>query len=141
MIKITNIFIILFLTLIGSFLKAKSPEEMIKESIANYPGKCPCPYSIMSNGKKCGKRSAYSKPGGYEPLCYISDIKNNIIKEKLKNLILIILFRFFFPKFIRKISEFSLELKIFDFIYHIIYFFIFISNKIFFIFGDYFFIY
>ena len=60
MIKITNIFIILFLTLIGFFLKAKSPEEMIKESIANYPGKCPCPYSIMSNGQKCGKRSAYS---------------------------------------------------------------------------------
>ena len=28
----------------------------------------------MSNGNKCGKRSAYSKPGGYEPLCYISDI-------------------------------------------------------------------
>ena len=61
---------------------AKSPEEMIKESIANYPGKCPCPYSIMSNGQKCGKRSAYSKPGGYEPLCYISDIKNNSDKAK-----------------------------------------------------------
>ena len=55
---------------------------MIKESIANYPGKCPCPYSIMSNGQKCGKRSAYSKPGGYEPLCYISDIKNNSDKTK-----------------------------------------------------------
>ena len=82
MIKITNIFIILFLTLIGIFLKAKSPEQMIKESIANYPGKCPCPYSIMSNGKKCGKRSAYSKPGGYEPLCYISDIKINSDKTK-----------------------------------------------------------
>ncbi len=54
--------------------QTKSPEQMINESIANYPGKCPCPYSIMSNGKKCGKRSAYSKPGGYEPLCYISDI-------------------------------------------------------------------
>ena len=82
MIKITNIFIILFLTLIGSFLEARSPEEMIKESIANYPGKCPCPYSIMSNGQKCGKRSAYSKPGGYEPLCYISDIKNNLDKAE-----------------------------------------------------------
>jgi len=82
MIKITNIFIILFLTLIGIFLKAKSPEEIIKESIANYPGKCPCPYSIMSNGQKCGKRSAYSKPGGYEPLCYISDIK--IKSDKIK---------------------------------------------------------
>ena len=55
-------------------IEAKTPEQMIRESIANYPGKCPCPYSIMSNGNKCGKRSAYSKPGGYEPLCYISDI-------------------------------------------------------------------
>ena len=72
MIRIMKVFIILFLVV--SVSKAKSPEEMIKESIANYPGKCPCPYSLMSNGKKCGKRSAYSKPGGYEPLCYVSDI-------------------------------------------------------------------
>ena len=72
MIRIINGFIILFLVV--SVSEAKSPEEMIKESITNYPGKCPCPYSIMSNGQKCGKRSAYSKPGGYEPLCYISDI-------------------------------------------------------------------
>ena len=61
MIKVTNIFIILFLTflrcsVIVSFLvKAKSSEEMIKESIANFPGKCPCPYSIMSNGKNVEK--------------------------------------------------------------------------------------
>jgi hypothetical protein len=54
---------------------SKTPEQIIQESIAQYPGKCPCPYSIMSNGKKCGKRSAYSKPGGYEPLCYVSDVK------------------------------------------------------------------
>ena len=45
----------------------------------------------MSNGNKCGKRSAYSKPGGYEPLCYVSDIKgkegskSNITKS-LKNI-------------------------------------------------------
>ena len=42
MIRIINGFIILFLVL--SVSEAKSPEEMIKESIANYPGKCPCPY-------------------------------------------------------------------------------------------------
>jgi endonuclease YncB( thermonuclease family) len=55
---------------------SKTPEQIIQDSISQYPGKCPCPYSIMSNGKKCGKRSAYSKPGGYEPLCYVSDIFN-----------------------------------------------------------------
>ena len=40
----------------------------------------------MSNGKKCGKRSAYSKPGGYEPLCYVSDIlKKKTVEMSKKN--------------------------------------------------------
>ena len=57
----------------------KLKQQMIDESIANYPGKCACPYQIMSNGKRCGKFSAYSKPGGYDPLCYFNDITENII--------------------------------------------------------------
>lgn len=63
---------------------AKTPEQMIRESIANYPGKCPCPYSIMSNGNKCGKKSAYSKPGGNEPLCYVSDITGQVSSKSNK---------------------------------------------------------
>jgi len=47
----------------------------IDESIAAYPSSCACPYSRASNGSRCGKRSAWSKPGGAEPLCYKSDIK------------------------------------------------------------------
>ena len=85
MIRIVNFFIFFFFVI--SVSKAKSPEEIIKESIANYPGKCPCPYSIMSNGKECGKRSAYSKPGGWEPLCYVSDItdiKNDSVDTQQK---------------------------------------------------------
>jgi hypothetical protein len=54
---------------------SKSKQQQIDESIAAYPGVCACPYSRASNGSKCGKRSAWSKPGGYEPLCYESDIK------------------------------------------------------------------
>ena len=69
---------------------------MIQESIAQYPGKYPYPYSIMSNRKKCGKRSAYSKPGGYEPLCYVSDItggKENDVKTQAQiELLMVILF-------------------------------------------------
>ena len=34
---------------------SKTPKELIQESIANYPGKCPCPYSIKSNGKNVVK--------------------------------------------------------------------------------------
>ncbi|MES2623290.1 MAG: hypothetical protein V4576_02660 [Patescibacteria group bacterium] len=49
--------------------------EMIRKSIQNYKGNCPCPYNTMKNGRTCGKTSAWSKPGGASPLCYLSDIK------------------------------------------------------------------
>ena len=39
----------------------------------NHPGSCPCPYSIANDGSVCGNRSAWSRSGGYEPLCYWSD--------------------------------------------------------------------
>ncbi len=49
-------------------------QNIISESIANYSGNCPCPYNRASNGSTCGRRSAYSKPGGYAPVCYPSDV-------------------------------------------------------------------
>ena len=83
------LYLFCFTILVFYFKKtcSKSPKQIIQESIAQYPGKCPCPYSIMSNGKKCGKRSAYSKPGGYQPLCYISDIagKKETLIRKVKS--------------------------------------------------------
>jgi len=69
---------------------SKTPEQIIQDSISQYPGKCPCPYSIMSNGKKCGKRSAYLKPGGYEPLCYVSDIVDKKNSENVQKKIKIV---------------------------------------------------
>lgn len=49
-------------------------KEMIRISISSYRGPCPCPYNVMRNGRSCGKRSAYSRPGGASPLCYPGDI-------------------------------------------------------------------
>ena len=49
-------------------------QNIINESIANYSGNCPCPYNRASNGSSCGRRSAYSKPGGYAPVCYAQDV-------------------------------------------------------------------
>jgi hypothetical protein len=67
-------------------------ELILKESIANYSGTCPCPYSEKTSGEKCGDSSAYRKPGGQKPLCYQKDIspgqvdkyrkKHNITKPK-----------------------------------------------------------
>lgn len=56
-------------------------EAMIKDSISAYPGNCPCPYNRASNGSRCGKRSAWSKPGGYAPLCYSSDITDGMVRQ------------------------------------------------------------
>ncbi|MBZ9936640.1 SH3 domain-containing protein [Mesorhizobium sp. BR1-1-16] len=35
-----------------------------------YVGRCDCPYDLMRNGRMCGGRSAYSRPGGRNPVCY-----------------------------------------------------------------------
>lgn len=37
---------------------------------APYVGRCDCPYDLMRNGHRCGGRSAYSRPGGRNPVCY-----------------------------------------------------------------------
>ncbi|KJZ03252.1 hypothetical protein TW73_08860 [Pseudoalteromonas piscicida] len=83
----TNIVtVLLILTSVSFNLFAKEQAEknqltddqikslIIQESISNYSGSCPCPYNLDRAGRKCGKRSAYSKPGGAEPICYPSQI-------------------------------------------------------------------
>lgn len=48
--------------------------RIVADSIASYPGNCPCPYNLARNGSRCGARSAYSRAGGYAPLCYPADV-------------------------------------------------------------------
>lgn len=54
---------------------------LIKQSLAGYPGNCPCPYNVDRAGRSCGARSAYSKPGGRAPLCYSHDVTDAMIAE------------------------------------------------------------
>lgn len=49
-------------------------DEIIRQSIASYAGSCPCPYNRDRAGRRCGGRSAWSRPGGYSPICYESDV-------------------------------------------------------------------
>ena len=53
---------------------AQIRQRIIRESIASYPGSCPCPYNVDRAGRSCGRRSAYSRPGGYAPICYPRDV-------------------------------------------------------------------
>ncbi|MCG8710157.1 hypothetical protein JHU04_003438 [Brenneria sp. 4F2] len=56
-------------------------ELIIQESISVYPRSCPCPYHVARNGSYCGKRSAWSRRGGYAPMCYKNEISNQMIAE------------------------------------------------------------
>lgn len=56
-------------------------QRLIRQSIAAYPGSCPCPYNADRAGRRCGARSAYSRPGGYAPLCYPADVTPEMIRR------------------------------------------------------------
>lgn len=55
----------------------KIRETIVQESRMAYyrtGHACACPYDLSRNGQECGRRSAYSRPGGARPKCYISDV-------------------------------------------------------------------
>ena len=88
-----NAVVALVLSMLASLAFAKGPQpltteqirqEIIRESIASYPGNCPCPYNTARNGSSCGRRSAYSRPGGYAPLCYPKDVTDQMVERYRK---------------------------------------------------------
>lgn len=54
-------------------------QRIIAESISGYSGSCPCPESRDRAGRRCGRRSAYSKPGGAAPICHPGDVSRAMI--------------------------------------------------------------
>ena len=84
------IFILALLFIPPTYAQSASDDKIrqiiIQQSIASYPGSCACPYSTMRNGRRCGRRSAYSKPGGYDPLCYKRDISDQMVEQFKKQL-------------------------------------------------------
>ncbi len=60
---------------------ARIKKLLIEESIDSYSGNCPCPYNTASNGSSCGGRSAWSRAGGQEPLCYPKDVSADMVQQ------------------------------------------------------------
>ena len=87
-------FLLIVLTLALGFAAAQTAktaktnaeirQEIIKQSIASYKGNCPCPYSVDRAGRMCGRRSAYSKPGGASPLCFQKDVTPKMVIDYRK---------------------------------------------------------
>jgi len=46
----------------------------IREAYYRTGHPCACREDLARNGSRCGKRSAYSRPGGAEPYCYVTDV-------------------------------------------------------------------
>jgi hypothetical protein len=59
-------------------------QEIISASVSGHSGSCPCPYNTDRAGRRCGRRSAYSRPGGAAPLCYESDVTSRMVDEYRK---------------------------------------------------------
>lgn len=57
-------------------------KQIVEESIASYPGRCPCPYNVMRNGSSCGGRSAWSRKGGYAPICYDREVTKEMVSRR-----------------------------------------------------------
>lgn len=55
--------------------------QIVQQSIASYAGSCPCPFNRDRAGRSCGRRSAYSRPGGAAPLCYVSDVTQKMVDD------------------------------------------------------------
>lgn len=60
---------------------AQVKQAIIQDSLARYPGTCPCPYNTDRRRRTCGRRSAYSRPGGYSPVCYAEQVTEAMIVE------------------------------------------------------------
>ena len=86
--KFSALFLILWLATIFSHAQEqeqpRTDEEikriLISQSVARYSGSCPCPYNTDRAGRRCGGRSAYSRPGGASPLCYANDVTDAMVK-------------------------------------------------------------
>jgi len=77
----TVVFTLLPMLMLSSSLDAKRrlsdaqvKQRIIRASIDDYPGNCPCPYNSARNGSRCGGRSAWSRAGGYAPVCYANEV-------------------------------------------------------------------
>ena len=54
---------------------------IVKGRRASYSGNCACPDNVDRAGRRCGGRSAYSRPGGRSPLCFERDVPVEMIAE------------------------------------------------------------
>ena len=66
---------------IASATDSEIRQLLIDRSLASYSGSCACPYNVDRAGRRCGGRSAYSRPNGASPTCYPADASDATVRE------------------------------------------------------------
>lgn len=64
----------------GEMTDEQVRERIVRESVGSYAGSCACPENTDAAGRRCGARSAYSKPGGARPLCYTHEVSDEQVR-------------------------------------------------------------
>lgn len=64
-----------------TFNRAEVVQAIIDQSIRSTGGNCPCPYNTDRAGRRCGGRSAYSRPGGASPICFPDQVSDAMIQR------------------------------------------------------------
>jgi hypothetical protein len=66
----------------GALSAAEIALVIVQESRQRYYASghpCACPDDVTRSGRSCGGNSAYSRPGGAAPLCYVNDVSSEMI--------------------------------------------------------------
>lgn len=64
-----------------SYNRAEVVQAIIDQSIRATGGNCPCPYNRDRAGRRCGGRSAYSRPGGAAPICFAEQVTEQMVER------------------------------------------------------------
>jgi hypothetical protein len=59
-------------------------QKIVEGSVAAYLAtgrSCACPYNSARDGSSCGERGAYNRPSGALPVCYPSDVTDEMVED------------------------------------------------------------
>ena len=60
---------------------AQIRELIVVQSTEQYAGACACPYSLTTDDRSCGERSAYNRSGGSALICYARDVSDEMVRQ------------------------------------------------------------
>lgn len=80
--NVTALYLLVLPVIVYLIIDSSPSKENVRQSSSQYAGNCACPEDRDRDGKKCGKRSAYSREGGQTPRCYLKDVPQDRVDRE-----------------------------------------------------------